>query len=44
MRLLSSGKPEHLTEKVETLTMAIGDIHDDNSSAKGCKITWENTP
>ncbi|HYG02014.1 MAG TPA: DUF2911 domain-containing protein [Chryseosolibacter sp.] len=35
-------KPEKLTEKVETLTINIGDIADDNKSAK-VQIAWENT-
>jgi hypothetical protein len=35
-------KPEKLTEKVETLTINIGDISDDSKSAK-VQIAWENT-
>lgn len=35
-------KPEKLTEKIETLTINIGDIADDNKSAK-VQIAWENT-
>lgn len=35
-------KPEKLTEKVETLTFNIGDIADDNKSAK-VQLAWENT-
>ena len=35
-------KPETLGQKVETLTLQIGDISEDNSSAK-VQITWENT-
>lgn len=35
-------KPEKLTEKVETLTFAIGDLSDDNRSAK-VQLAWENT-
>jgi Protein of unknown function (DUF2911) len=35
-------KPEKLTEKVETLTMNIGDISNDSKSAK-VQIAWENT-
>jgi hypothetical protein len=35
-------KPEKLTEKVETLTINISDIADDNKSAK-IQIAWENT-
>lgn len=35
-------KPGKLTEKVETLTLNIGDISDDSKSAK-VQIAWENT-
>lgn len=35
-------KPRKLTEKVETLTINIGDLSDDNKSAK-IEIAWENT-
>ena len=35
-------KAEKLTEKVETFTMAIGDISEDNTMAK-VQIAWENT-
>lgn len=35
-------KAEKLTEKVETLTFNIGDIADDNKSAK-VQLAWENT-
>jgi len=35
-------KPEKLTEKVETFTINIGDISDDNRSAK-VQLAWENT-
>jgi hypothetical protein len=35
-------KPEKLTEKVETFTINIGDISDDNKSAK-VQLAWENT-
>jgi hypothetical protein len=35
-------KPEKLTEKVETLTINIGDISDDSKTAK-VQIAWENT-
>lgn len=35
-------KPGKLTEKVETLTLNIGDIADDSKSAK-VQIAWENT-
>lgn len=35
-------KPEKLTEKVETLTINIGDISDDSKNAK-VQIAWENT-
>lgn len=35
-------KPAKLTEKVETLTLNIGDISDDSKSAK-VQIAWENT-
>jgi hypothetical protein len=35
-------KSEKLTEKVETLTINIGDISDDSKSAK-VQIAWENT-
>ena len=35
-------KPEKLTEKIETLTFAIGDLSDDNKSAK-VQVAWENT-
>lgn len=35
-------RPEKLTEKVETLTFAIGDLSDDNRSAK-VQLAWENT-
>jgi hypothetical protein len=35
-------KPEKLTEKVETFTINIGDIADDNKSAK-VQLAWENT-
>jgi len=35
-------KPEKLTEKVETLTFQIGDLSDDNTSAK-VQLAWENT-
>lgn len=37
-----SVKPQKLTEKVETLTFAIGDISDDSKSAK-VQLAWENT-
>jgi tetratricopeptide (TPR) repeat protein len=35
-------KPEKLTEKVETFTVNIGDISEDNRSAK-VQLAWENT-
>jgi len=35
-------KSEKLTEKVETLTISIGDISDDSKTAK-VQIAWENT-
>src|SRR6187402_3552799 len=35
-------KADKLTEKVETLTISIGDIADDSKSAK-VQIAWENT-
>jgi Protein of unknown function (DUF2911) len=35
-------KPEKLTEKVETFTVAIGDISEDNTTAK-VQLAWENT-
>lgn len=35
-------KPAKLTEKVETLTLNIGDISDDSKTAK-VEIAWENT-
>jgi hypothetical protein len=35
-------KPEKLTEKVETFTISIGDIADNNTSAK-VQLAWENT-
>ncbi len=35
-------KPEKLAEKVETLTVNIGDISDDSKNAK-VQIAWENT-
>jgi hypothetical protein len=35
-------KPTKLTEKVETFTINIGDIADDNKSAK-VQLAWENT-
>ncbi len=35
-------KPEKLSEKVETFTINIGDIADDNKSAK-VQLAWENT-
>ncbi len=35
-------KSESLAEKIETLTFAIGDISEDNTSAK-VQIAWENT-
>ena len=35
-------KAENLAEKVETFTMAIGDISEDNTKAK-VQIAWENT-
>lgn len=35
-------KPEKLAEKIETLTINIGDIADDSKSAK-VQIAWENT-
>ena len=35
-------KPGKLTERVETLTINIGDIADDSKSAK-VEIAWENT-
>jgi tetratricopeptide (TPR) repeat protein len=35
-------KSEKLTEKVETFTITIGDISDDNKTAK-VQIAWENT-
>lgn len=35
-------KPEKLTEKVETFTINITDISDDNTSAK-VQLAWENT-
>lgn len=35
-------KSEKLTERVETFTMSIGDIADNNTSAK-VQIAWENT-
>lgn len=35
-------KPEKLTEKVETFTVNIGDISEDNKTAK-VQLAWENT-
>ena len=35
-------KPEKLTEKIETLTINIGDISPDNKTAK-VQLAWENT-
>jgi hypothetical protein len=35
-------KPTKLAEKVETLTFSIGDLSDDNKSAK-VQLAWENT-
>jgi hypothetical protein len=35
-------KPEKVTEKVETFTISIGDIADNNTSAK-VQLAWENT-
>lgn len=35
-------KPEKLTERVETFTINVGDISDDNRSAK-VQLAWENT-
>ncbi|HYC84999.1 MAG TPA: DUF2911 domain-containing protein [Chryseosolibacter sp.] len=35
-------KPEKLTERVETFTVNIGDISDDNKTAK-VQLAWENT-
>lgn len=35
-------KPSKLTEKVETFTINVGDISDDNKSAK-VQLAWENT-
>ena len=37
-----TAKPEKLTEKVETFTIGISDVAENNTSAK-VQITWENT-